>query len=69
MGGEVVDAQRVLVGEVGMISSLQRRTLAWPMRICTCLSNRVSMGIGSAMPPYTPESEMVPPRRTSSMAV
>lgn len=53
----------------GTISSLQRRTLAWPMRSWICLSNMVSIGMGSAMPPYTPDSEMVPPRRTRSIAV
>ncbi len=30
-----------------MMSSTQAFTLAWPMRNWTCLSNRVSMGMGS----------------------
>ena len=33
----------------GRMSSTQRRTLAWPMRSCTCLSNIVSIGRGSAV--------------------
>src|SRR5699024_3786404 len=42
--------------------------LAWPIFNVICLSNSVSIGSGSALPPYTPESEMVPPRRTMSIA-
>ena len=38
----------------GMRSSTQRRTLAWPMRRVSCLSNICSIGSGSVMPPYTP---------------
>ena len=69
VGGEGVHAERVVVADEGSRSSTQRRTLAWPMRRCTCLSNKVSMGSGSVIPPYTPITEMVPPRRTTSMAV
>ena len=50
-------------------SSVQARTLAWPMRTWICLSKSCIIGIGSAAPPYTPEIETVPPRRTASMAV
>jgi len=32
------------------------------------LSNNVIMSIGSAAPPYTPDTEMVPPRRTIAIA-
>ena len=35
----------------GMMSSIQRLTLAWPMRRLICLSNIVSSGSGSSMPP------------------
>jgi hypothetical protein len=35
----------------GMRSSIQRLMLHWPMRSWICLSNKVSIGIGSAMPP------------------
>ncbi len=52
----------------GMMSPTQAFTFAWPMRSWICLSNSVSMGMGSIIPPYTPMMEMVPPRRTSSMA-
>ncbi len=52
-----------------MMSSTQRLTLAWPIRSWICLSNIVSIGIGSLWPPYTPIRETVPPRRTASMAV
>jgi hypothetical protein len=38
------------------------------MRSWICLSNIVSIGSGSASPPYTPDSEIVPPRRTMSIA-
>jgi hypothetical protein len=38
------------------------------MRSWICLSNIVSSGSGSASPPYTPDSEIVPPRRTMSIA-
>jgi hypothetical protein len=51
-----------------MMSSTQRLTFAWPMRSWICLSNSVSIGSGSAIPPYTPISEIVPPRRTMSIA-
>ena len=50
------------------MSGTQRCTLAWPIRSWICLSNMVIIGIGSAIPPYTPLSEIVPPRRTSSIA-
>ena len=50
------------------MSSVQARTLAWPIRSWTCLSKSCSIGIGSAAPPYTPEIEIVPPRRTDSIA-
>jgi hypothetical protein len=53
----------------GMMLSTQARTLAWPIRSCTCLSNSVIIGSGSAISPYTPISEIVPPRRTTSTAV
>ena len=33
-----------------MMSSTHGVTFAWPMRSWICLSNRVSIGIGSAMP-------------------
>ena len=52
-----------------MMSGIQRFTLAWPIRSWICLSNNDIIGIGSAMPPYTPDSETVPPRRTVSIAV
>ena len=50
------------------MSSTHALTLAWPWRIWICLSNSCSVGIGSAVPPYTPLSEIVPPRRTISIA-
>ena len=34
-----------------MMSSTQRLTFAWPIRSWICLSNSVSIGSGSAMPP------------------
>ena len=52
VGGEVVDAERVVVASSsGRMSSIQRFTFAWPMRSWICLSNIVSIGSGSAMPP------------------
>ncbi len=51
-----------------MRSSIQRFTWAWPMRRVTPLSNSFSIGMGSLMPPYTPEMDTVPPRRTASKA-
>ena len=51
-----------------MMSSTQRLTLHWPIRSWICLSDSVSIGIGSAFPPYTPDSETVPLRRTMSIA-
>ena len=51
------------------MSSTQCLTLACPIRNWSCLSNIVSIGIGSLCPPYTPISETVPPRRTASIAV
>ena len=33
------------------MSSVQARTLAWPIRIWTCLSNICIIGSGSAAPP------------------
>ena len=51
-----------------MMSATQRFTFGWPIRSCTCLSKSWSIGRGSAAPPYTPSSEIVPPRRTRSMA-
>src|SRR5690606_31322995 len=53
----------------GISSSTHRLTCAWPIRSATPLSNIRSIGSGSAMPPYTPISEIVPPRRTASTAV
>ena len=50
------------------MSSAQRFTLACPIRSWICLSKSVIIGSGSAEPPYTPISEMVPPRRTPSIA-
>jgi hypothetical protein len=52
----------------GKISGVQRLTFASPMRSWICLSKSVIIGSGSAMPPYTPLSEIVPPRRTMSIA-
>src|SRR3954447_23887808 len=51
-----------------MMSSTHFFTFAWPIRSWICLSNRVSIGIGSAIPPYTPLRDTVPPRRTMSIA-
>ena len=47
--------------------SVHALTFAWPMRIWICLSKSCSMFMGSAVPPYTPLMESVPPRRTVSM--
>ena len=50
VGGEVVDAERVASSvSSGRMSSTQRLTLAWPIRSWICLSNSVSIGIGSAI--------------------
>jgi hypothetical protein len=67
--GEGIDTERVVIAQ-------QREDLAGPApyvrlphpQLDLLLSKIVSIGNGSAIPPYTPISEIVPPRRTISIA-
>ena len=59
----------VLSVTMGMMSSIQRLTWAWPIRSWMPRSNISIRGIGSASPPYTPLTDTVPPRRTALIAV
>jgi hypothetical protein len=51
VGGELIDAERVLVGEQRQDLVDPVLTLAWPMRSWICLSKICSIGNGSAAPP------------------